>query len=360
MKGSIDFQALLRPTVRDLSPYVVEKIEHRIKMDANENPYPWPPDLLNRVMEKLERTHLNRYPDPSAEELRVLLAGKYEVRPSQIMVGNGSDELIQYILLAFGGEGVKTLSPVPTFAMYEIASQATGCEFIGVPLGLDSDLDLAAMRSAIEKEKPRILFLAYPNNPTGNCFRAESVEALLQEFEGIVVIDEAYFDFSRRSFLPRLKEQENLLIMRTLSKIGLAGLRVGIVIGQESLIQMISRVRLPYNLNTFSQVAAVVVLSEDDFIDGQLEILIAERERVFLALAAMKGILPYPSEANFILVRAEDSQRLFRELLSRGILVRSFGTSGPLRNHLRVTVGRPEENDLFLETAEGLFRKGGR
>jgi histidinol-phosphate aminotransferase len=216
------------------------------------------------------------------------------------------------------------------------------------------------MRAAIQKEKPRILFLAYPNNPTGNCFGEERMEALLQEFEGIVVIDEAYFDFSRKSFLVRLKERENLLILRTLSKIGLAGLRVGILIGQESLIQMISRVRLPYNLNTFSQIAAVVVLSHDDFIRGQLEILLAERERVFLALGAMEGILPYPSEANFILLRAKNSQRLFRELLSRGILVRAFGASGPLQNHLRMTVGMPQENDLFLETTEGLFRKEGR
>ncbi len=355
---SIDFSYLLRPSVRDLIPYQVEKVDHRMKMDANEYPYPWPPDLLFAVMEQLRRIELNRYPDPAAEGLRELLARQLWVRPSQIMLGNGSDELIQCILLAFGGPEVKTLSPVPTFAMYEIISKSTGCPFLGVPLDPDLDLDIPAMRLAIEKEQPRILFLAYPNNPTGNCFRRESVEVLLREFEGILVVDEAYFDFSGRSFLDHLSGQENLLIMRTLSKIGLAGLRVGILVGQESLIQLISKVRLPYNLNTFSQIAAQVVLSQKDFTGNQLQILIRERERLFNVLRGLNGIRPYPSEANFILFWAQDSPRIYEGLLSRGILVRAFGTAGALKDHLRVTVGRPEENDLFLQTLSELCRKG--
>jgi len=354
----IDFSSLLRPSVKDLIPYQVEKVDHRIKMDANEYPYPWPPDLLSAVMEQLRRIDLNRYPDPAAEGLRDLLARQLQVKPAQIMLGNGSDELIQCILLAFGGPEVKTLSPVPTFAMYEIISKSTGCPFIGVPLDPDLDLDIPAMRSVIEKEQPRILFLAYPNNPTGNCFRRESMEVLLREFEGVLVVDEAYFDFSGKSFLDHLSGQENLLILRTLSKIGLAGLRVGILVGQESLIQLILKVRLPYNLNTFSQIAAQVVLSQRDFMGNQRQILIRERERLFNALRGLNGIRPYPSEANFILFWAKDSQGTFKGLLSQGILVRAFGTTGPLKNHLRVTVGRPEENELFLQTLSELCRKG--
>jgi len=354
----IDFSCLLRSSVKDLVPYQVEKVDHRIKMDANENPYPWPPDLLCAVMEPLRRTDLNRYPDPAAVGLREILARQLQVRPSQIMLGNGSDELLQCILLAFGGPEVKALSPVPTFAMYEIISKSTGCSFIGVPLDPELDLDMAAMRSAIEREQPRILFLAYPNNPTGNCFRRESMEVLLREFEGVLVVDEAYFDFSGKSFLDHLPGQENLLIMRTLSKIGLAGLRVGILVGQESLIQLILKVRLPYNLNTFSQIAAQVVLSQEDFIKNQLQILIRERERLFCALQCLNGIRAYPSEANFIFLWAKDSRGIYEGLLSRGILVRAFGTAGALKDHLRVTVGRPEENDLFLQTLEELCRKG--
>lgn len=356
----IDFQSLMRPSVRELVPYAVENIAHRIKMDTNENPYPWPPGLLQVVMQRLQEVDLNRYPNPSAEGLRELLAKQLKVSPFQIMLGNGSDELIQYILLAFGGPEVKALSPTPTFAMYEIVAKATGCQFIGVPLGPDLDLDEGALRAAIQREQPRILFLAYPNNPTGNCFRRESMEMLLSEFEGILVIDEAYFDFSQQSFLDRLPRQENLLIMRTLSKIGLAGLRVGILLGQEPLIQLISKVRLPYNLNTFSQIAAQVVLTHNDFIARQLKILIAERKRLYLSLQGLRGIRPYPSEANFLLFWAEDSARVFEGLLSRGILVRAFGDSGPLRGHLRVTVGRPEENDQFIEALEGLCGKGDR
>ena len=355
---AIDFSSLLRPSVKDLTPYQVEKVDYRVKMDANEYPYPWPSELLSAVVEQLRRIDLNRYPDPSAEALRKILAQRLKLDPSQIMVGNGSDELIQYILLAFGGSEVKTLCPVPTFAMYELISKATGCRFIGVPLGSDLDLDVVAMRSAMEREKPRILFLAYPNNPTGNCFRRESVEAILDEFEGVLVVDEAYFDFSGKSFLNRLPAHENLLIMRTLSKIGLAGLRVGILVGQESVIELISKVRLPYNLNTFSQIAAQVVLSQGDVIASQLKTLVGERERVFGVLQDLDGVRPYPTEANFILFWAKDSQRIFGGLLSRGILVRSFGATGLLKDHLRVTVGKPEENDLFLQALKELCRKG--
>jgi len=353
-----DLQSLLRPSVRGLIPYSVEKCGSAIKMDANENPYPWPPELLRAVMAEMEKVDWNRYPDPCAEGLRQILSQQLQVGPPQIMLGNGSDELIQCILLAFGGPQVKTLSPVPTFAMYEIISCSTGCQFIGVPLGPDLDLDDSAMKAAIERERPRVLFLAYPNNPTGNCFRKSSMEMLLEEFEGIVVIDEAYFNFSAKSFLNQLARHENLLILRTLSKIGLAGLRVGILIGSENLIRMIFRVRLPYNLNTFSQVAAEVVLSRNDFIQQQLKTLIRERERVFLALQGMEGISPYASEANFILFRAREGKRIFEGLLSRGILVRAFGDAGSLKDHLRVTVGRPEENDLFLKAMEELCQKG--
>jgi histidinol-phosphate aminotransferase len=356
----IDLQSLLRPSVRALSPYTVEKGNFRIKLDANENPYPWPPELLSEVMKRLQGMDLNRYPDPGAEGLRHTLSQQLQVRPEQIMLGNGSDELIQYILLAFGGPEVKVLCPTPTFAMYEIITQATGCRFVGVPLGPDLDLDEEAMRAATDRERPRLLLLAYPNNPTGNCFRRSSMEALLEEFEGLVVIDEAYFDFSGQSFLPRLSQHENLLILRTLSKIGLAGLRVGIALGSESLIEMISKVRLPYNLNTFSQVAAQVVLSRNDFLGPQVGILIKERDRLFRGLKELEGIYPYPSEANFILFRAEGSRRIFEGLLSQGILVRAFGDAGRLKDHLRVTIGRPEENDLFLSTLGGLCRKGDR
>ncbi|MDH7499367.1 MAG: histidinol-phosphate transaminase [candidate division NC10 bacterium] len=353
-----DWESLLRPSVGDLVPYPVEKCDSAIKMDANEYPYPWPPELLRAVMAEMGKVDWNRYPDPCAEGLRQILSRQLQVSPSQIMVGNGSDELIQCVLLAFGGPQVKVLFPVPTFAMYEIISRSTGCQFVGVPLGPELDLDEAAMEEAIRREEPRLLFLAYPNNPTGNCFRRSTMEALLEGFEGIVVIDEAYFDFSGKTFLDHLGRHQHLLILRTLSKIGLAGLRVGIAIGSEPLIQMVSRVRLPYNLNTFSQVAASVVLSRNDFMKRQVKTLIRERERLFLALRGMEGISPYPSEANFLLFRAKEGRRIFEGLLSRGIRVRAFGPEGRLRDHLRVTVGRPEENDLFLRAMEELCRKG--
>jgi histidinol-phosphate aminotransferase len=354
-----DITSLLRPSVKGLAPYRVERGGSRLKMDANESPYSWPPELLEEVVAELRGVELNRYPDPSAEGLRGILSEQLGVRPERIVLGNGSDELIQYLLLAFGGPEVKVLSPVPTFPMYEIVALATGCRFVGVPLDPGFDLDLEAMRAAIDREAPRLLFLAYPNNPTGNCFRREFIVALLREFEGLVMIDEAYFHFSRKSFIDLLDQHQNLLILRSLSKIGLAGLRVGFLVGGERIIEAVCRVRLPYNVNTFSQVAARIILSRDEFVRRQVEILVAERERLFRELQSRAGIHPFPSEANFILFRAPKAETIFEGLRSRGILVRSFDGSGPLRDHLRVTVGKPEENDLFLEAMDALIEEGG-
>ncbi len=349
---------LIRSEIIALEAYQAEEEICKIKLDANENSFPFPLELRKEMASLIENLPFNRYPDPSARDLRAVLAEKLSdsgnpVNSNMILVGNGSDELIQIILLVCGGDSGRVLIPTPTFAMYKILAQILGQKPIEIPLEADFDLNLEKMLARIDSDQPRITFLSYPNNPTGNSFSREKILKILEASRGIVVVDEAYFDFSKKTFLPLLSCYENLIILRTFSKIGAAGLRVGFLIAHEEMVRQFNKVRLPFNLNLFSQAAAKLILENRTYLDRQVMQLIQEREKLYQVLQGLSYLEPFPSDANFILVRTKmDAAFLHQELIKRDILVRNLSKPGPLFNCLRIGVGTPEENRLLCEALE--------
>jgi histidinol-phosphate aminotransferase len=263
-----------------------------------------------------------------------------------MILGNGSDELIQSIILAFGGP---VLVPVPTFAMYEITSRALAQNIVTVPLDDDFDLDADLMLRKAKERKARTIFLACPNNPTGNRFSDKEIRKILEHADAAVVIDEAYYSFSGKTWLPLLKKYPNMIVLRTLSKIGFAGLRIGVLTASQNIIDELNKIRLPYNINSLSQAVGETALRHQDVIGRQISLLISGRERLYNALLKMRGVTVYPSETNFIMIRtAADASRIHQKLKQAGILIKNLNKPGPLKNCLRVTIGTPEENKEFL------------
>jgi len=347
MKGK-PLKRLVREEVRALRAYKVDKVPYKAKLDANESPFSLPPELHAELLTALEGIALNRYPDPDVEELRAAITMRLGVPVDRLILGNGSDECIQILLLTVGGP---VLSPIPTFVMYELASKALGLRFLGIPLGPRFELPLNQVLDTIRRERPRLIFLASPNNPTGNAFSEEEIQKVVEASEGLVVVDEAYYPYAGRTILPHSSRYENLAILRTLSKIGLAGVRVGYLVAHEALIEELNKVRLPYNVNALSQAAARFALEHEDAIQAQVKVIIEERERLFRALSELPELEVFPSEANFLLFRTRiPVGPIYRGLLEEGILVRNLSNGPGLANCLRVTVGTPEENGLFLET----------
>ncbi len=345
--------ALVRPEVRALKAYHVPDAAGLIKLDAMENPYQWPEALKDEWLKEMRAAAINRYPDPSARALKVRLREALGIPGGmELLLGNGSDELIQMILMAVAKPGATVVAPVPTFVMYEMIAAFTGMKFAGVPLRDDFALDFEAMRAAIGEFQPAVVFLAWPNNPSGNLFDAAAMEAVIREAPGLVVVDEAYFAFAQETFLDRLARYDNLLVMRTLSKQGLAGLRLGVLIGAGAWLAEFDKVRLPYNLGVLNQASAEFALCHLDVLDSQAAALRAERENLHRQLAALPGIKVWPSRANFILFRVErgNAGEVFEALKKNGVLVKNLdGQGGKLKGCLRVTVGRPEENAAFLK-----------
>jgi len=330
-----------------MSAYEAKEIPCKTKLDANESPYGFK-DALKVV----RHIKTNRYPDPEARILKQNISRDMGVEPANLLLGNGSDELIYYLITTFGGP---VLYPIPTFSMYGIISQAIGVKKIEIPLDREFDLDIDQILSAIRKEKPKLIFLSSPNNPTGNCFSSDRILKIIAAFRGIIIVDEAYQPFSsKRGFLPLLKDYENVVIMRTLSKIGLAGLRVGLLVADKEIVNEVNKVRLPFNLNSVSQAVAAEILKNRTLLKSCIKSIISERERLFNALSNMKEVKPYPSEANFILFRMNEPDKIYERLLKRGILVRDM--RGVVDRCLRVTVGTPEENGIFLNELKKLFR----
>jgi len=348
---------LIRPEIRELSAYHVADAGGLIKLDAMENPFPWPGVLVEEWLEMLRGAELNRYPDGAARRAVTALREFVDVpRDMAVLPGNGSDELIQILQLALFGPARKLLAPVPSFVMYELIARYTGLGYIGVPLTDEFELDLPAMLEAIEREQPVLVFLASPNNPTGNLFDAGAVEQVIRAAPGLVVVDEAYQPFSGASFLDRLGEFDNLLVMRTLSKLGLAGLRFGALIGHPAWIAELDKLRLPYNINTLTQLSVEFALAHRDAIDRQLDLLRTERERLYRGLLELDGVRAWASRTNFILFRVTDARRVHRALRDAGVLVKDLGqAAGPLAQCLRVTVGTPAENDAFLTALKRLL-----
>ena len=350
----MDIQKLVRPNIRSLSAYKAKEIPCKVKLDANESPYGFK-ELLN----KARTVETNRYPDPEAKALKELIAKHLGVKPENILQGNGSDELIYYLITTFGGP---ILYPTPTFSMYGIITQALGEKRIEISLDKEFDLYVKSMLEAIRREKPRLIFLSSPNNPTGNCFSSDRILKIIDvtsspvtRHPSLVVVDEAYQPFSsKKGLLPLLRDYKNLLIMRTLSKIGLAGLRVGFLIADKEIINEVNKVRLPFNLNSLSQAIAVEALKDRKTMQSHIRSIISERDILLRELAKINGIKPYPSEANFILFRVSNSERVYKNLLERGVLVRNM--RGVVDSCLRVTVGTPGENKIFLNTLKKVIK----
>lgn len=343
----------IRPEIRALSAYHVPPAAGLIKLDAMENPYGWPAPMVDAWLERLRAVELNRYPDPGAAALQAALRRSLGLpEGTALLLGNGSDELIQMIALTLAEPGRTVLAPEPSFVMYRMIATFTGMDYVGVPLaGADFALDRDLMLAAIATHRPAVIFLAYPNNPTGNLFDDATLEAVLAAAPGLVVIDEAYAPFAEASWLERLADHPNLVVMRTLSKLGLAGLRLGLLAGAPAWLGQFDKVRLPYNIGVLNQASAAFALEHEALFAEQTARIRAERERLHAALAALPGITPFPSRANFILVRVPPGRAgaLFGALKEAGVLVKSLDGSAPqLADCLRVTVGRAEENDLFL------------
>lgn len=343
---------IIRSDVRALSAYHVQDSAGFVKLDAMENPYTLPESLRLELAQRLSEVALNRYPIPSYSALKAAISDKLGVPVGfDVVLGNGSDELISMVSVACAKPGAKVLAPIPGFVMYAISARFAGLEFIGVPFHPDFSLDKAAMLAAIAEHSPAIIYLAYPNNPTGTLFNTGEMEEILHAVgdSGVVIVDEAYQPFAQTSFMPRLAEFDNLVVMRTVSKLGLAGIRLGYMSGNNALMQEFEKVRPPYNINVLTQAAAEFVLEHADILDAQAAELRHQRSELSAALAALPGVQVFPSAANFLLIRVTKAEQVFAKLLEQKILVKNVGKMhGLLENCLRITVSNPQENALFL------------
>ncbi|MFI3120894.1 MAG: histidinol-phosphate transaminase [Methylococcaceae bacterium] len=345
--------SIFRKEVLAMSAYKVADATGLIKLDAMENPYSWPEDIKKSWLEMLKECPLNRYPDPEAKQLVATLKHLYQI-PSQfeVLLGNGSDEIIQLLLMALPSSAC-VLAPDPGFVMYKQLSLCLGLSYHGIPLLADSfDLDLPAMLAALEKYRPSVIFLAYPNNPTGNLFSEASIREIIKAANGLVVIDEAYEPFADAGFIGSLGQYDNLLVMRTVSKLGLAGLRLGYLVGSPNIIEQLHKIRLPYNINCLTQISADFALSNKALFDRQTQNIRAERTVVFNQLNALDGITAYPSAANFILFKTPKNRanEIFASIKQQGVLIKNLNAQGGLlADCLRVTIGKPEENRAFVD-----------
>ena len=342
----------VRPEVQALKAYHVPDAAGYVKLDAMENPYGWPAPVVDAWLEALRAVSLNRYPDSGAAELKAQLRATFAIPGgSEVLLGNGSDELIQMILMAVAGPGRVVLAPEPTFSMYKIISNSVGLLYHGVPLKADFSLDLPATLAAIAELQPAVVFIAYPSNPTGNLFAREDIRAIIEAAPGIVVVDEAYSAFCDGSFFADLARYPQLLILRTVSKLGLAGLRLGFLVGGDDWLHELDKIRLPYNINVLTQASAQFALSHYPVLLDQTRRIRAEREKLAADLTALAGVTPFPSQANFILFRvaAGRAPELFQRLKDQRVLIKSLhGVHPALHDCLRVTVGTPEENQAFI------------
>jgi len=342
--------ALLRQEVLDLHAYHVPESSGYIKLDAMENPYLVPTALRGEIAEAVAAAAINRYPDPGAVSLKEKIRGVTGLpQGMEVLLGNGSDELIQMLAMALNKPGAVLLSVEPSFVMYKMIAAFTGMRYVGVPLATDFSLDLAATLAAIKRERPALIFLAYPNNPTGNLFSADAMAQIIQSSPGLVVVDEAYYAFASDSFIPHLARYPNLLVMRTFSKLGMAGLRLGFLAGSAAWLGQLEKLRLPYNVGVLPQLVAEKLLSHHDVLLQQAEQIKLDRAKLYQQLSEIAGVKVYSSEANFLLFRVADATEIFNGLKQRGVLIKNLNGGHPmLKDCLRVTVGKPDENMRFI------------
>ena len=354
-------EQVIRPEILRLSAYHVPSSSGMIKLDAMENPYSLPEALQEEIAQLVTTISANRYPDSSSVSLKSSLRETMEIPMGMdIMLGNGSDEIIQIIASALARPGAVLMSVEPAFVMFRMIATYTNMEYIGVPLKADFSLDLDLMLDAITKHQPAVIFIAYPNNPTGNSFDVEAVSRIIESAPGVVVVDEAYHAFADSSFIDKLSEYPNLLLMRTLSKLGLAGLRLGFLTGRPEWLLQLEKVRLPYNVGVLTQEVTRKILQYPDVLQQQVDAIKAERIVMSKYLSVLDGVEAFPSDANFILFRVSEASQIFSALKQRNILIKNLdGTHPLLKNCLRVTIGTPDENKQFLQALQECIMKIG-
>ncbi|MEO6625798.1 MAG: histidinol-phosphate transaminase [Burkholderiaceae bacterium] len=347
--------AVVRPDVLAMAAYPVQDASGLLKMDAMENPHRLSPELQRQLGVRLGAVALNRYPSHGLRELADALAQHAQVPAGcSIVLGNGSDELIAMLSIACDRPDACVLAPMPGFVMYGVSAKLQGLRFVGVPLQQDFELDEAAMLTAVAQHRPAIVYLAYPNNPTANLWDADAMERIIAAAPGLVVIDEAYQPFAGRSFMERITRYSNVLLMRTMSKFGLAGVRIGYLVGPHALIGQIDKVRPPYNISVLNAQCALFALEHADVFAQQARDIVTQRKHLYESLQAMAGVQAYPSDANMLLVRilsghAQAADRVHQAMKTRGVLVKNMSATDPLlRNCLRLTVGTTDENHAML------------
>lgn len=350
---------LVRPEILKINPYQVHDATGMIKMDAMENPYLIPDELQSAWLDTIGKTEINRYPDSQARVVKQCLRNFMSIPESlSIMLGNGSDELIQIICMAMRGHNRSFLSTAPGFVMYQMITEILDTEFIAVPLNKeDFSINPDVMLKTIQEYQPAIIFIANPNNPTGNLFEQAVLDDIIDQSNGLVVIDEAYQPFSRISMLDKILDTDNLVVIRTLSKCGLAGLRLGCLIGSDAWVQQFEKIRLPYNINALSQTSAAFLLSHHSFIHQQIDILCKHRDEMIEKLQGNNHLQVWPSRTNFILFRPlkKSADDVYSGLIEKGIFIKNLHDTHPLLDQcLRVSIGTESENQVFLEVLHQL------
>jgi len=351
-------QRIVRPEIQALSAYHVSDATGLVKLDVMESPYRLPDWLAKEVGEVVANLALNRYPVPTALKLRGLIKEVMQVPAGcDVLLGNGSDECIQYITATVAKPGAVVMAPGPSFVMFQMQAQFYNLKFVGVPLNADFSLDADKFIAAMAEHKPALTWIAYPNNPTGNAFAVADIERIIQAAPGLVVIDEAYQPFAGGSFMDRLNDFDNLVVMRTVSKIGMAGVRLGYVAGKPEWINEFDKARSPFNINVMTEAVAIKLLENKTVLDEQAAIILKERELLATELKKLPQLTLYPSAANFLLARvngegdekAGAGTKVFERMKQQGVLVKNFSGGHPmLENCLRLTIGAPEENRAML------------
>lgn len=360
-------KALIRKSILDLSAYAVPDAAGMVKLDAMENPFPMPAELLDGWLDVLRQVQLNRYPEAGAESLKGGFKKLFGIPDElELIFGNGSDELILLLCLAVidapfcKGKTPVVLAPEPGFVMYRYLANATGLDYVGVPLeAADFALNRDAMLQAIKQHRPALIFLAYPNNPTGNLFESAAIDEIIAAAPGLVIIDEAYQPFAEVSYLPRLPDFENVLLLRTVSKLGLAGLRFGALIGARHWLRELDKLRLPYNINSLSHASMAFAMDHYAVFEEQSRRICAERQVLYGNLQAMHGLHAWPSRANFILFRSLErgADAIHEHLKSQRVLLKNMSRGHSLLAQcLRVTVGSAQENRAFLEALQSALK----
>ena len=344
----------LRQDVQSMHAYAVQSSEGFIKLDTMENPHRLPQALRQALGERLAQVAINRYPAGRGDDLKRALAAHAGLPDGcALTLGNGSDEIITMLSMACDVPGAVALAPVPGFVMYEMSARQLGLQFVGVPLTADFELDVPAMQAAIAQHRPALVYLAYPNNPTANLWDVQAVQGIIDtvgEQHGLVVMDEAYQPFASRDSMGWLRDHEHVLVMRTMSKFGLAGVRIGYLMGRSELIAQVDKLRPPFNVGVLNAEAALFALEHADEYARQAQSIREQRQRLFAALQALPGVHAFPSDANMVLARVPDAARSFAALKAHGILVKNVSAMHPLLvNCLRLTVGTPDENGQLIK-----------